>query len=489
MIKTNRKKSVKKTEQLGKQGNSDKVVNNENLNIQDLTKTPKLTVDISGKEENIDVFKPRLSIVRTPPLGTKEDQNENVHAPNKRQRSETSPETQANKRRQYSVMQDESQKVDLSEGIILQMFSSLDQINKISNKTSTDISNEDQTMLKEAHTNLHKLLTLIVFNCGSLEKENVIMRNQLHMQDLTKHRDHSLNQHENDLEEDIRPSKPAYADITKRRSNIDSATINNIPTATEQWKTPPTIKKFDTVIHMKSVKNPKDAIKLFKSEINQKDIGRGFKSIKQTKTGGILIESFDKNQQDKLKNAIRGKENIKFKDNSDFDPMFTITGINKGFSDGEFLKELENLNYEIVEGLGYSVYDKIQVITKKQCRNPEKENWILQAPPDIAKWFLKKGTVFFDFVKVYVQEHFNLALCFKCSGFGHVAKHCSGKECCPKCGEEHAAKDCKEENVKCPNCTKLKHNETNHSARDKDCPVYQRRLARLKNNINYGAFL
>ena len=60
---------------------------------------------------------------------------------------------------------------------------------------------------------------------------------------------------------------------------------------------------------------------------------------------------------------------------------------------------------------------KISFIAKKQCRNLNKENWILQAPPEISKWFLKKEKVNFDLVKVYVQEHFNLANCFQCSGF------------------------------------------------------------------------
>lgn len=158
-------------------------------------------------------------------------------------------------------------------------------------------------------------------------------------------------------------------------------------------------------------------------------------------------------------------------------------------SDVEFLEELQNLNCEIVDELGYSVADKIVIITKKQCRNPTKENWILQAPPQISKWFLKKGTIFFDLVRVYVQEYFNLAVCFKCCGYGHVAKYCSDNECCHKCGSQHPSKNCEVEELKCPNCSKLKLQDLNHSARSKICPVYLRKISRFKTNINYDDFL
>ena len=169
--------------------------------------------------------------------------------------------------------------------------------------------------------------------------------------------------------------------------------------------------------------------------------------------------------------------------------MFLITGIEKGLSNEEFIEEIERLNYEIVQELGYSVSDKIQIIGKKQCHNQNKENWILQAAPSIAKWFLKKGKIFFDLVTVHVQEHYNLAQCFKCSGFGHVSKYCLEKQCCHKCGNEHNGSDCTDNVLKCPNCTKLKLNDLSHSARDKTCPAYRRRLNAFKKDIKYNDFL
>ena len=80
-------------------------------------------------------------------------------------------------------------------------------------------------------------------------------------------------------------------------------------------------------------------------------------------------------------------------------------------------------------------------------------------------------------------------MCFKCCGFKHVKHHCTEKETCYKCGDEHEDHVCLVEKYKCPNCHKMKLPETNHSARDMNCPVYKRRLERYKNNINYNDFL
>lgn len=79
-------------------------------------------------------------------------------------------------------------------------------------------------------------------------------------------------------------------------------------------------------------------------------------------------------------------------------------------------------------------------------------------------------------------------MCFKCCGYGHPAKYCQNKECCHKCGEEHLAKDCLENDfsLNCPNCRVMGYSETCHSARDPECPVYKRKIGRTRLNVNYG---
>lgn len=337
------------------------------------------------------------------------------------------------------------------------------------------LSKEDQTCFRNSSSHIHKGLTLLVHKIGILEKENTDLRHKLERLNTGSQVEYT------------NPQK-TYAEITHKTRTV-KPTDADTPNMTDkfEWKTPTTVKKHETHIRIENVEDPKEVMQQLKKEINAKETGGGFKSVRHLKSGTVIVESYDKNQQEKLNSALKSKDHIKIKDVENTDPMFAITGIEKGYSNEEFVEELIRLNDEIEEELGYSVKDKIKIITKKLCRNPNKENWILQAPPTIAKWFLKKQLINFDLVKVHVQEHFNLAICFKCCGFGHVTKYCTEKVCCHKCGGEHLGKDCNtEQDLKCPNCTKMKYNEKQHTARDVNCPVYKERLSRFKNRINYG---
>lgn len=76
-------------------------------------------------------------------------------------------------------------------------------------------------------------------------------------------------------------------------------------------------------------------------------------------------------------------------------PMFLISGIFKGYSNEEFIEEVIRMNSEIEEDLpGIDFSKVITVIAKINCRNPSKENWILEAPPSVPEWFLKSALYF-----------------------------------------------------------------------------------------------
>ena len=163
-----------------------------------------------------------------------------------------------------------------------------------------------------------------------------------------------------------------------------------------------------------------------------------------------------------------------------------ISGIAKGYSPEEFIKVLIEDNPQIKNIFG-DVFKKIKFVTKKECRNKNKENWVLQTKPEIFKWFLKNENLCFDLTRAYVCEYTNLAMCYRCCYFGHVAKYCNGILCCFKCGEEHEGNHCPEDSpLDCPNCKRMKLNDRIHSARDHKCPVYLQKLEKYRQNTDFG---
>lgn len=448
-----------------KQGNS---VNNENED-----KTPVNIQDQTNIVEYVDdAFKPKKVVKRTPTKENTIEQKQKEPNTFKRNRSELSPENEINSKKRCSESQEkEIQIVDVKEDIILEMFNYLDIINNVTNME--DIPHNSQSSLREAHNNLHKLVTRLVFHYSSLEKANIILKNKAQNSGEFKQQGQCVQNH---------PKTYATAAHTGTSTTQQSISFNT----RTPWTTPPnTTKKIETLVKISDITDAKTAIKKIKENITGKDTEGGFKNIFPLQNGSVIIQSHDKNQQNKLAKALHNINDVTVKDLGNTNPMIMITGIEKGYSEEEFVDELLIQNPEVNTLLPTEVKQHIKVITRKSCRNPIKENWILQAPPIVSKWFLKKEKINFDFLTVYIKEHIPLTICFKCNGFGHVAKYCKNKECCHKCGENHAAKDCMTMKLCCPNCSQLKYSDIEHSARNINCPTYQRKLQRTKARINY----
>lgn len=458
---------------------------NSNVNTQGIDER-------NGKtEDSLDnPFKPTKSVVHTPPSKNNNppEINRNSYKTDistKRIRSDNTPE-QENKR-QCSEMQvinkenkndgkeeERRQNADINlEGVISQVFTSLDGIQKVETKMGQLLTREDCDTLRNASSETYKCLTLLIHRIGQLEKK-------IMLQEIEKSK--QINEQENQQHNTIKTYAATVKATTEKQSMENQ--INSEKNVT--WTTPKTRKNLELLVSINNESNSRHALQTLKQHISLETVG-SLKNVKHLKTGALVLESHDEEQQKKLKNVLGGKTNVLMREQINMDPMFMVTGISKGIEDQDFLEDIVRLNDEIETELGYSIKSKIKVITKKQCRNQFKENWILQAPPDISKCFLKRQTINFDLVKVHVQEHFNLAMCFNCSGFGHVAKHCKDKQCCHKCGGEHRSKDCTTESLRCPNCIKMKYDQDlcHHSARDNKCPVFIRRLNQYQGQINY----
>lgn len=66
-------------------------------------------------------------------------------------------------------------------------------------------------------------------------------------------------------------------------------------------------------------------------------------------------------------------------------------------------------------------------------------------------------------------------VCYKCNGYGHIAKDCTHMIRCSYCSAEHDRKECNATSPKCANCGEA------HRAHHKDCVKYKAEKARLNN--------
>lgn len=462
------------------------------------------TSDINLSEDFL--FQPRNSVTRTPPNVTLSEDNSNEESiyyqnmnSQKRPRSESSPtfsdKSKVKKNNQQYDVPTETEShcqthnthdytVQSTEEILNELLESLQIIH-----THYEIDNQNDTRhILSALFTVHRHVTTFAFRIGQTEKANLQLKNEI--KDITTNkRAETLTQNSQlDIPGTSKlpiNGKSSFSEIVKSvAASNDPGNISGAST----WKTPPTRKpKHETVIKIKGQTDSRAVIQEIKSNFKINNAGENFKSVKQTQSGSVIIECRDASQQQKLnENLAKSIKNVEMKNITSTDPMVMITGILKGFTPQDFIKEFIYENPSIIETFGDDVEDCFKFITKRDCRNNTKENWIYQTPPEIFKWLIRNNFLTLDMCPVYVKEYTNVALCFKCCLFGHVAKHCTTSECCHKCGGAHNPTRCTTTIYDCPNCKRSNLTPRNHTARDPTCPVYIQRIHRLKQSTNYA---
>ncbi|GIX73553.1 uncharacterized protein CEXT_736971 [Caerostris extrusa] len=212
----------------------------------------------------------------------------------------------------------------------------------------------------------------------------------------------------------------------------------------------------------------------------------GVKKVSPIKNGGILIETVEEADLNKLLNELHKNEAIssKFKvaKPQKRNPQFVCYGVNA-----------ETKAEEIKTSIMYQCAieeDSIKMV--HSYNSPRGNNWIFEIAPTYYKDFAPIKKLNLGWERVPVREYIRPLQCFKCGKFGHLAKHCSEtKESCTRCGgQDHRWSTCKAP-PKCINCN-IQNNknktaiDTTHSCTDKTCPMYIREMRFIANKTNYG---
>lgn len=96
-----------------------------------------------------------------------------------------------------------------------------------------------------------------------------------------------------------------------------------------------------------------------------------------------------------------------------------------------------------------------------------------------ARILLLAGKVKIGWTVCRMREHISPKSCFRCLGYGHIARECKGvdrSKMCRKCGQEgHIAKSCSGD-PKCMLCTGGKEGSQNHITGSSRCPIYKNAL-------------
>ena len=120
-------------------------------------------------------------------------------------------------------------------------------------------------------------------------------------------------------------------------------------------------------------------------------------------------------------------------------------------------------------------------------KDQEETNWVIEVPPQVREKLLR-GKIFLSWNACKVKDYIAISRCYKCQGYGHVAKYCRvNYEICAHCAESgHSTKECKDKDghATCVNCRKAG-KKGDHAASSAKCPMYTKALEAIIARTNY----
>ncbi|XP_017758217.1 PREDICTED: uncharacterized protein LOC108549377 [Eufriesea mexicana] len=130
------------------------------------------------------------------------------------------------------------------------------------------------------------------------------------------------------------------------------------------------------------------------------------------------------------------------------------------------------------------IYDIPRELTEKEiraCLRKQNKEKLGDADVQDIKFCFRTGRKDSEKTNWLVEDFIAVSRCYKCQGFGHVAKHCRQKhDTCGHCAETgHDTKACptKKNNAVCVNC-KRSGKKSDHAASSVNCPSYKAALER-----------
>lgn len=217
-----------------------------------------------------------------------------------------------------------------------------------------------------------------------------------------------------------------------------------------------------------------DILKRMKEDPSLKDLGKVVSRVRKTRNGEVLLE-FSADAKTKSAEFKKAVETVLGQD-------ATVKALTQEVTmECRYLDEIttaDELRIALKEqyALGDGQSD-FPIRMRKAYGDTQIASFSL--PVEAANEMLKNGKIKVGWSVCQLKVAQQLTRCYKCSGFGHLAKGCKGTDrskACWKCGTEgHQAKECKQA-AKCLLCSETDGN--NHATGSSRCKAYKEAAAK-----------
>jgi len=266
--------------------------------------------------------------------------------------------------------------------------------------------------------------------------------------------------------------KETYAKVTGSAS--PKISIDQVP------------KSFKAILKTKTNKNPIDIVK---QNLNPVTLQLGIKSLKTLKNGQALVETFTKNDLDKIIQETQNKCKGEIETNE-------VNKVNPRLIIFNLPNEITKENLAVHMRTQNDIEDNHKIECKYLGKTKMKGTAfaVIEVNPELRKIILKDKQIKLFWNVCNCQDYIHVPRCFRCSRFHNNYKECHEDVTCPLCAGNHPLKDCRapKADYKCINCTNHnnhsrggKQHKTDHTALDKECPCYKQLVSARISNTKY----
>lgn len=210
-------------------------------------------------------------------------------------------------------------------------------------------------------------------------------------------------------------------------------------------------------------------------------------NIKSASGGGIIIACKDTDSIEKCSKEMKDKLGDKYDINVPRKrfAQIKILGLLEELQEDELIDKIEHQNHVLHNN------SKIKLIYMKKATNG-RITAIIESDETTHQNIIEKEKLAIGWRECRVFEYVQVARCFKCQKYNHVAKYCTQPDKCGKCAGPHASNECTSEIINCSNCidAKIRYHfddiNVNHCVWQVECAVYQKVMEAAKRKIQFS---
>ena len=230
-----------------------------------------------------------------------------------------------------------------------------------------------------------------------------------------------------------------------------------------------------------------------KKLVKPAEIGLKVRRLTNIRNGVVVEAETEEGAANLMKQTSLQEAGLKVEKPSKKKPIIMIYDVSADLNEVEIKSDVFSRNFHGCDIKEEDFNEEFSVRHKyKDVRSAGRRNHIVvECSVRVRNWLRSKEKIFIEWQACRVKDYVDVARCFKCQRYGHIAKHCNSvKPCCSCCAGEHDNKDCpnkdKKNSVCCANCKREGRPNTKHDAASKLCPSYEKAVKRQNEKIDYG---